>query len=449
MDRRLRTRLRLESYAFVALLLAAVALAGWLTQRYGWEADWSAGARNSLSAPSAALLATLDQPVSITAFARPDELLRGRIRDLVDRYRRVKPDLRLEMVNPDIAPQRVRELGVEADGTLLVEYAGRSEKVLVLAESALTNALQRLARGGERRVHFLAGHGERDPLGEANHDLGAFGRELQRRGLAVAALHLAASAEVPADAAVLVLAGPQSRLLAGELALLAEYLAAGGNLLWLADPSEQGGLETLAPLLGIRLLPGVIVDATTRLLGIDSPDFALVSTYPDHPVTRDFGLVTLFPRAAGLEALPKSDWESSAVLQTSARAWLETGPLEGEVSLSEAAGDRPGPITLGLALSRSLPGPPAREQRVLVIGDGDFLANAYLGNGGNLDLGLGAFNWLTRDDRFIRIPARMAPDTNLRLGETGALLIGFGFLLVVPLGLAATGLVVWLRRRRR
>jgi ABC-type uncharacterized transport system involved in gliding motility auxiliary subunit len=86
---------------------------------------------------------------------------------------------------------------------------------------------------------------------------------------------------------------------------------------------------------------------------------------------------------------------------------------------------------------------------VAVIGDGDFLSNTYLGNSGNLDLGLRLFTWLTGDDELIAITARTAPDATLELSRAATLAIGFGFLFVLPVLLLAAGGRIWYRRRRR
>lgn len=83
----------------------------------------------------------------------------------------------------------------------------------------------------------------------------------------------------------------------------------------------------------------------------------------------------------------------------------------------------------------------------MVIGDGDFLANTYLGNAGNLDLGLRLFNWLTFDDQFIDIPAKTASDRKLQLTENTVMVMGFGFLVILPLLLIATGIFIWRRRK--
>ncbi|MGD8309889.1 MAG: ABC transporter, partial [Chromatiales bacterium] len=88
-------------------------------------------------------------------------------------------------------------------------------------------------------------------------------------------------------------------------------------------------------------------------------------------------------------------------------------------------------------------------QRALVLGDGDFLSNAFLGNVGNLDLGLNLVRWVAGEDQLLDIPAKTARDLDLQLSRIALAVIGFGFLLVLPLGFAAAGATVWWRRRRR
>src|SRR5918999_275713 len=48
-------------------------------------------------------------------------------------------------------------------GTLVVEYMGRRERVTSDSEQDLTNALIKVLNPQEKRVYFLAGHGEKDP----------------------------------------------------------------------------------------------------------------------------------------------------------------------------------------------------------------------------------------------------------------------------------------------
>jgi ABC-type uncharacterized transport system involved in gliding motility auxiliary subunit len=86
---------------------------------------------------------------------------------------------------------------------------------------------------------------------------------------------------------------------------------------------------------------------------------------------------------------------------------------------------------------------------MIVIGDGDFLSNAYLGNGGNLNLGLNIIHWLSQNEQFINVPAKTARDRALNLSPTASGAIALGFLFLLPIVLIGAGALIWFKRRRR
>lgn len=452
--------LRLHDLLFVVLLLGIVGMLGWLSTRYTYEADWTVNARNTLSAASVALLAEMPGEIAVTAYARDVPLLRKRIVELVGRYQRHKPDVRLNFVNPDMEPQLVRELDITMDGEMVIAYAGRSERLQEITENGITNALQRVARGAERRLMFTVGHGERDPRGAGSHDYANWVSYLQARGVRTEQTNLIQDAAPEVRNTVLVIASPQTALLPDELLRIEAYIEAGGNLLWLADPGHTEGFETLAQRFGLRLEPGVVVDPNISqvgmmLFGTDDPRVALVANYPDHEITRNFDFNTLFPIAGAISVVADDEWRATPLLQTLSNTWLERGEISGTVVYDEDE-DMPGPLALGVALTRAVAvGDGAAEyeeavtQRVVMIADSDFLANGFLGLGGNLQLGLNIVNWLSGDDRLIDIPARTAPDLSLQLSRFAMGAIGFGFLLVLPALLIASGVFIWFGRRRR
>jgi ABC-type uncharacterized transport system involved in gliding motility auxiliary subunit len=437
---------RIQSLLFYLLLALAVGLGGWLSNRYSTTWDWSAGARNSLTETSQQVLERLEGPLHITSFTPEIPELREQIERIIARYQRYRPDLEFEFIDPNKRPELVRELGIRVTGELRLSYQGRSENLTTISEESISNAIQRLLQQPDRWVSVISGHGERRFDGRANHDLGGFSEELKRKGYQIQPLDLATTLDIPRNTALLVIADPRVALRPDELTRIQRYLDAGGNLLWLRDPGADRGLQALAGALGLSFLPGTIVDANASSLGLDNPAIALVPRYPPHPITRHFELVTLFPHAAALEAKSVGVWQATPLLSTLSRSWNETGPLQGEIKRNEEKGEQAGPLTIGLALTQNRDG---REQRVLVIGDSDFLSNSFLGNGGNLDLGLNMFRWLTGDDRLLAIPARTAPDRTLELSETTTILISLLFLILLPLAFLASGLAVWWRRRKR
>ncbi len=440
-------QLRLMNLIFVVLFLLAVGLLQWLAREYHLQFDWTRMHRHSLAPASVAVAERLKEPLKIAAFASQRGETRRLIQEMVGRYQKHKPDIQLEFVDPDTAPERVRAAGVQFDGELVFEYGDARESLppTQFSEQNFTNALTRLGHRGERWVVFLSGHGERSPDKQANFDLSTWAAQLRQRGFKTRTLSLGDHPQIPQNTTVLVIAGPRTRLLAGEVREIQNYLNRGGNLLWLHDPGALLGLEPLAENLGVEFQPGVIVDPTSE--GITGNAAAIViAKYGAHPVVRGFADNTVFPQAGGISLSAPEGWQGSVLMDTRPSSWSETGALNGTIRLDKGRDIR-GPLNLAVALTRALDS--KREQRVIVVGDGDFLANTYLPNGGNLELGMSLINWLSQDDAFVNIPVKTARDRALDLSRGGQIAIVTVFLALLPIALIGSGVWIWLRRRKR
>lgn len=446
-------RARLAGIAFAVLLVAAALCVAFLSTRFGWQHDFSYAQRSSLDARTVELLHRLDAPVTIVSYSGQDAQLRAAIADFVARYQHIKPDISLRFVDPDADPAATRAAGITIDGELDIRYKEHNEQLKVLTEREFDNALVRLARTRVRLAAFLAGDGERKPDGKANADLGNFGALLTEQGVRTMILTLTAGMHIPQNVDVLVLASPQVPLAAPVVAEIDDYLGRGGNFLWLVEPGQDMGTGALAKALSLRVLDGTVVDGAGAAFGIGDPSFVALTKYPASAITRDFSLTTLFPQSAALGVVSGTQWKVQSLLRTSAKSWTRLGPIPQQGDTATIAydadkGEIPGPLDIGVALSRLSPGPDKAEQRVVVIGDGDFLSNAFLGNGGNREFGQRVFDWLLADDALIDIPDKGAPDNRLRISQRALGVIGLGFLIVLPLLLAIIGGSIWWRRRR-
>ena len=110
--------------------------------------------------------------------------------------------------------------------------------------------------------------------------------------------------------------------------------------------------------------------------------------------------------------------------------------------------------TLGVSLEREVEQQQGaelrtRQQRIVVMGDGDFLSNTYLANSGNSELGNRIINWLSNDDEFISIPPKIAGDLQLNMSGVTLGVMGLGFLFILPALLIALGVSIGLGRRQR
>lgn len=433
----------LRHVVIVAIFLGVAGTLAAFAQRHPVTWDISQSGRHSLSAASRNVLQQMPEPVDITAYAARQDIDLGDIRkhiyDFVEPYRQAKPDLTLKFVDPAEYPQQAREAGIQASGELVIAYRKRREHVIALNEQALTNALLRLSRNRQTHMRFLEGHGERKPDGGAPRDLGNFSKHLEGRGIWPVTSNIKAAQ----DARLMLIAGPQSDLLPGEMEQIKAFLDSGGNLLWLLDAAPLHGLQPLAEALGLVLTPGMVIDPDAR--GRYSvPVVAQVATYGHHAVTDNFDLATVFPLARQLGFAEASDWHVTSLVETSATSWVESGTPDDSATFDPQR-DISGPVTLAAALERAVED---RRQRVAVVGGGAFLSNTYIGLGGNLDFGINLVEWLKGDDYLIAIQPKATVDATLSLTKTAAATLSFGFLFGLPLTLFAVGGLIWWRRRK-
>ncbi len=447
-NKKMRLHYLIQNGVFVILLLLLVFLLGYLAAQTRVQWDVSQNARNSLSEASLEILQKLQGPIQITAYATEQHIQFGDIRkiitDFIALYQRAKPDLFLTFIDPTEQPKLAQEAGVHANGEMVISFNDRREHLAVINEQAFSNVLMRLARAGDKLVVALSGHGERKLDGNANFDLGEFGRQLRKNGFISQQLNLAIEQEFPLNASTLIIASPQVDLLSGEVDRLLNYVDRGGNLLWLVDQESLRGLLPLTEKLHLTLTPGVVVDPQAEQLKAPIT-FALGASYGQHVITNNFDYITVFPFARQITINENAEWRSISLVEAAQQGWVETGDLEGEITYDQTM-DVAGPVSIAVALTRNIQD---REQRVVVVGSGHFLANTYLGNGSNLDFGINLINWLTDDEELMVIQPRATLDNSLMFSEFELTLMVMGFLILLPVLLLMSGLAIWWRRRRK
>jgi ABC-type uncharacterized transport system len=450
--RKVRTQLLAQGGLYAVLLLALVMLLAWVAREYRMEWDVTANARNTLSQGSQDALRQLKGPLNITAYAvakdRDGSDLHNWIREKLLPWQKIKSDIVLTLVDPRDDPKRTNAAGLRSPNELVIEFQQRAEHLPLgeFSEQNFVNALIRLSRTSSAVVYWVDGHGERKLDGAANHDLGDFARQMQLKGYKFAALNLSVAQDVPRNAALLIISSPQTDLQEAEAAKVRRHVEAGGNLLWLIDPAPLRGLEPLAELLGLVLTPGTVVDPSLKPRS-GPPVMAVGTNYARHLVTNSFSLNTLFPGSRQINTASREGWRSTPLIEVAQRGWVESGKLD-DAPVFDKDRDFPGPVNIATAFERTASTNADRQQRVIVVGNGSFLSNTFLGNGGNLQLGASMLNWLSGDDKMIAIAPRAAADVQMNIDQTMLYLIAFAFLLVLPLAFAITGIVVWWRRRK-
>ena len=435
----------------------------WLSNQYNWQIDLTSNQRHSLDRQSIELLEQMQDTIQVHAYVR-EATTRQAVQEILKRYQRIKTDIQLTFYNPDIDIEQAKQdnITLKKPVEFAIHYQSRRENIYSLSENSISNALFRLSQQNTQTVQFLSGHNERNPFDNSRLSYARLRASLASKGIKLDTLNLLVSA-IPEQTRLLVIAAPEKKLADGEIAQIKSYLDGGGNLLWLTDPGNLQGMDSIAETLGLQFLDGVIVDSNTNLrqsLNIQHPAIIPVIEYSDDVLTKALNY-TLFPISRGLRLADKSPavWQAVPFLQSLPKSWQETGDLGETVKFDPKQGDIAGPITLGIAFSRDIPAhtsnafpassKPPSQQRIIIIGDSDFMADSYIGAGDNRQLALNIFNWLNNNDKHLSIPAPESRDRSLVLSDTQLAIIGFGFFLALPIGLIITGLLIWYRRKHR
>ena len=439
--------LLIKNLAFAALLLAAIVTLYHFAAQHPTQWDMTQNASNSLADSSVNVLSQLQGEIKLTMYVTGQDANLGDMhrltRDFVALYQRYKPDISLTFIDPVKQPEEARKVNIHVNGEMLVDYGGKREHLTMLNEQALTSVLLRMAHTKNQLVMYLDGHGERNLEGIANHDLGEFGKRLQQNGFHLNSLNLTLAQEVPINANMLIITQPQIDLLQGEIDKLLRYIANGGNLLWLVDAEPLHGLERLAEKLDIILTPGIVIDPTAEKMNIPAT-WALGAGYPPHAITQSFNLNTVFPFARAIGWEENTAWQRTPLIEAAPRGWISRDTPQGKPHFNKAY-DIPGPATIALALKRNISD---REQRIVIVGSGSFLANTFSGNGGNIDLGINMTNWLGNEERLITTQPRAVKDGMITLSKVHLAIISGSLLIATPILLTMVGTMLWWRRRR-
>jgi ABC-type uncharacterized transport system involved in gliding motility auxiliary subunit len=458
----------LTSLSVIAVLVILIGV-NYLVARRDKRWDLTAGKSFSLSDQTQKVISSLKTPIKITVVDRPEGF--QRFRDALGGYEYATKNIQVEYLDPDKNPARVKELEVVNAGTVVIEQGDRRERVMSDREQEITNTIIKVTSGRTVKAYFVEGHGERDSSGADRNGYASALDVLKRDNFGVEKIALAQTPEVPADASVLIIAGPTSDYLPAEIDAIRKYVRKGGRLLVMLDPVVGKTMRPVPNLEGLLKEWGITMghDVVLDISGVSQDATIPVAlSYPDNPITRDFHTFTAFPLAQSVKGVADMNMGPSAntqdLIRTGERSWAESDvnslSAGGKVSFDEKAGDHKGPITIGLTLSMDAPdapapptpppgqpAPPKTQMRIAVLGDSDFPSNAVAGVPGNTDLFANINNWLTQQEDLISIRARAEDDRRVSLTADQQRRVAWLSLLLIPGLIFGSGVYTWWQRR--
>jgi ABC-type uncharacterized transport system involved in gliding motility auxiliary subunit len=131
---------------------------------------------------------------------------------------------------------------------------------------------------------------------------------------------------------------------------------------------------------------------------------------------------------------------ASSIIETSDKSWSETDIQQlaaGRLSMDREKGDRPGPVSLGVAVSAQAASPPSgdgsrsRDTRLVVVGDSDFVANYSANLPGNVEMFLSIVHWLAQE-QVVTIPPRVPQERLLTMTASQTRSVFWFAILLLP-----------------
>jgi ABC-type uncharacterized transport system involved in gliding motility auxiliary subunit len=454
------------------LVIAIVSALNFIGQRHPKRFDTTGSGRYTLAPQTTQVLKKLSDTVEIKAFFPGGDY--APLRELLLEYRTISRKVQFEFVDPDKQPDVAKQYDVTAYGsfqnpftgsqlkfgTVIINYQKRREKIEKRSEEVreedLTNAIIKVGRSEAKMIYFVQGHGEKDPLDTEKSGYSEAQKGLESQGYKIGTLNIASEGKVPADAKVLIIAGPTTEPFPQEMQLNNDFLKRGGvGLYLLIDPKPAPSFEPFLKAWGVQPDNDLVLDVSGagRLMGT-GPSIPLVLNYESHKITDRFKAMTFFPLTRSIQRaadIPNGT-TVEVLFKSNENSWGETD-LDNRQASFDANKDLKGPLPLAVAATKEIKPSsdksPAVKARIVVGGTSNYPINAYFPAQGNGNLFLNIVSWLAQDEDLISIRPKPAEDRRILLSQSQLSTIRLLTIFVLPgIALIAGIIVVWNRRRR-
>ncbi|MCA9429265.1 MAG: GldG family protein [Candidatus Omnitrophica bacterium] len=490
----------LMSLAFVAILSVVYLIAQ--NREVTW--DFTPTGKYTLDPQTAKILENLEQPVDLLLFFSSNARQSSSyvtVTDLLDEYKRHSDNLDYETIDPEKEYERAIEYAADLNSlgqpTIIaeMELGGKTfrEKAATLDQEGISNAIMKVSHREPISAYFLVGNYEKELNGETLTGLALLNKFLGDENIQANELRLGPSSEVPDDADIIAVVGPEEDLSDDQLGAIKNFVLKGGGVFFALDPGEFPNIQLRMRELGFELPNKTVIEMEVSYRSIEdalsgrasaSPtDKVEIATFDaENEITKQLSNSSLrFTTAREIETLPvppdgitMTDLAKTADGQLSGtnlpRSWATSHPERMSQAgvtaenLFDPDEDNRGPVAVAVAAEVDLnavsngvadPDNPEKKGKIVMVGDSDFLTNVGLraqgGQGGVLrshhDFALNAFNWLAGQVDLITIREKEADNTSLILDDAMQKKLSVVLVWVIPAVIAAIGFIVVLYRR--
>ncbi len=459
----------------IILVLGIIIFISIMNVRNNGQWDVTKNKKFSLSQQTIQILGGLAEPVIVTGFFQEGGPEKNMANDLLTQYTHATNNLKYELVDPNREPARAMAANVTAYGTVILKSGEREERLYRLSEGDITNAIIRVIRPHKKRIYFLTGHGEKDIDDFERTGYSTVRKILEDQNYEIKKLVLMQVEDVPLDASVLVVAGPQKDPFPNELKAIERYLKMRGKVIFLIDPRPVPALSEFLVQFRVKLGDDIIIDKLSRIFGADYT-MPVIVRYAPHPVTKNLSAYSFFPVSRSVSVIgdEKEGVTVNNLFGTEDQAWGETNLEEfdqGQAQYTEGE-DLAGPVSLSVVgtvraekeenqKTQEDEGADGGEEKneprnvnqnsssgnFIVFGDSDFVSNSYINLQGNGDLFLSSVNWLAEEGDLVSIRPKIGKSDILLLTRANQQMVFWLPVVILPAIVLIIGVLVLVRRR--
>jgi hypothetical protein len=412
------------------------------------------------------------EPTTITLFFPPGNDVAQQVEPYFKTLADAGENVTLERLDRDMHPARAKELRARKNGTVVITSGDNHESLaLDVDPDKARRKLKKLdgnfqekfskATREQRVAYVVTGHGERttspkvgDPSG-----LKALKEGLKRLNFKVKKLGPSEGLanEVPEDATVVFVIGPQHPMLESEQASLVRFLKGGGSMMLLADPEfeQDPELDALLEVLGVTLDLTPLAHETKYVKvagGLSDRAFIYSNRFTTHDSTtnlakRSSRLAVLFGTTGSLDK--REGAENPPDVKFTVRSMSGTwADGNSNLTFDKDAGESKKVRKLVAAVQ--LPAPEGAEKggRAIVGADADIITDMLLGGSmGNSQWLSDALRWLEGEVQLAGEVAEVEDVPILHTRDEDKAWF-FGTTLGIPFFIIALGFGVTRRRRK-
>lgn len=450
------------------IVIAALIIVNLVADLIPVRIDLTSNKMYSLSEQTEEVLGNLEEDITINFIGEPGTA-DVMIEEIVQRYARLSNRINTDYMDPvrdPLTAQKYTKDGGQLNyGSLLIESGevfriisqydmynftqnqstGQTQVESLAVEQRLTSAILYVSGAEMPVAYMLEGHGE----ATLNYNTT---KQMELENFDLQSLNLMGLDEVPEDADLLIINGPQRDLSQEELTVLEDYFSNNGKAIFMIDllVQELPNFQALFQTYGIQLSNSLVVEGEQGKYIGGNPLY-LLPDLGDHDIvspikSNKIPLIIDIAQAIEVSDSTRNTLTIDSLLTTSDKAFARSA-TSSETSLEKQADDISGPFSIAVAIEDRVYNLSANETytaRMVVIGNSSFL-NTGLEGASNLFMN--SLNWVFEREESISIRPKALGVQPLTITATQQKVYGALSMIIIPVACLIAGLVVWLRRR--